>query len=263
MSQSKEENSNKQPQKIIMVIIMAAAGYFGYQYFLGGNHDSVSEESLTPRKVRIPEEDQEISYPKSSRYSSTGALKEEEKDSNEEKKPDNGDVSQKSDVKADIEIKIEERKREQEELTRKFQNTLQAKIYLPKNLYYHELDLDEGVAGIRGTGTGDIKDFTVLATAKRVNDQQIAGFLNEQDSGVPASKGVRFKTKPTMKVKAPPGKGVAEIKVFESNNPNVKAAYMKRRDGKGSYLFIIKGQSGFFDKNEGFLDNMMNSFQAQ
>lgn len=256
-----KESPKNQGLPVVILLVVGAVGYFAYNKINeNAQNDGIEESQPANVKKKRSVEPEEVQYPDSSPYSATGELKEakEETPDNSDEKPTDVEV-----VVDEITSKVEERKREQESLRNNFKSLIQADVDLPKNLHYAELDLDEGIAGIRGTGTGDIKDFSILGTKKKVTPQMATAFLNEANSGVPTAKGVRFKGKSKVKVKAPAGKGISNIEIIDSSNPNVKAALVTRSDGKGTYLFVLRGQSGFFNNNEGFLDNMLKNFQAK
>lgn len=260
-----KESSNNQGLPVIILLVVGAVGYFSYDKITKETQKAGIEETQTANvKKKRNAEPEPIEYPESSPYSASGGLKEEKADESEQPQENNGEDAEKVEgVQAEITKKVEERKRQQEVVRNNFKSLLQVDINLPKNLHYAELDLDEGLAGIRGTGSGDVRDFSILGTKKKVSAQLATAFLNESNSGVPTSQGARFTGKSKIKVKVPPGKGISKIEVIDSSNPNVKAALISRADGKGSYLFVLKGQSGFFENNEGFLDNMLKNFQAK
>lgn len=250
---SKNSTPGSSTKSLVIFVILLGGGYAAYKYFFQTDR-GVTREAPKVRRL-APRDETPIQYPENSPYKSDGTARTEKKETIKPPKK-TGNV-------AEIQKVIEQRKLAQQQLRESFKSELQIKAKLPENLHYATLDLDEGVAGIRGTGKGPIEDLTILATKKRVDEKSIANFLNSKDNGVPVARGLRFDSKPVLTLKAPAGKGLGKITILESNNPRVKAAYIPRSDGRGSYLFILDAETALYESNEGLLDNLLEHLEAQ
>ncbi len=154
----------------------------------------------------------------------------------------------------------------QKELIGNFQDETKTKIKLPENLNYIKLDLEQGITGIYGSDRKGKRQFSMMATRKPLSVNQLVQYLDSESGSLPHVRKGDFKLKsPTRNVPPPPGRGIASVQVISGasdKDRQVFAALVKRTDSKGSYLFIMKESKTFFKNNEGFLDALLNSFEA-
>ena len=182
---------------------------------------------------------------------------------------ENGNLKnpEKTEVKEEKVVEVPEKfidplKKEQKEKIDKFQANISAEFKLPEDLTYANLDLDNGIEAIQGTGRGQIKKFSVLARKGVANPKQVAGYLNESDNGLSLG-GVKFNSASAQKMTAPSSSGIKEVVIIPTNQAGVKAALLTRSDNQGSYVFIMDASTSFYESNEGFLDEMLSSFRSK
>jgi hypothetical protein len=156
---------------------------------------------------------------------------------------------------------------EQERIKNEFQKKIHLKINLPGDLQYTALDLEDDVEGIIGTTSSDDRSFSVLATNKVVSLNQILNFLNDETKGsLPVLEGHVFQTDKAFKESPPKETGLSDLTIFPSNEVNGKqifAAFAERQDGKGSYLFMLKAETGYHEANDGAFDQMLQELRTQ
>ncbi|GAB4417682.1 MAG: hypothetical protein OHK0056_26730 [Bacteriovoracaceae bacterium] len=165
------------------------------------------------------------------------------------------------------ESEVEKFQKEQELIKIDFQRKIMAKINLPGHMKYNVLDLEEGVEGIHGISPRGEEELSVLAAAKSVKVEEVVDYLEKSTSAFPQLRNGDFnKNSPTFKIAPPPGKGISNITIINGKkygNQEVYAALVERSDKKGTYLFVMKASSKFFNENEGFLDKMLADFEAK
>ena len=248
MSQS---NAKKNVFGLLLLILLGAGGYYLMQ---GSEFSSQKTEPPKPRRLKPLNNQTPPKAPKSSIYNESGELK------NKGNTRPQKIAIQKSTKKEKKQYALAKEK--QKQIRSDIKETLKAEFEMPENLNYSKLDLEEGVAGVVGVGTGDIKTFAALGTNLKVNDKMVIEFLNNSKGALPLSTGTSFKNKPSMQINAPGHTGIGKVKIFESNYDGTKAALLERRDGKGSYMIIMDANSGFFNTNEGYLERMLDNFKA-
>jgi hypothetical protein len=255
-----KKSSPKQLFIFIGVLITALGGY--YLFNSSSTTSQRPPDKLLDTPFKIDGSYVETEIPKNSRYAQSGNInpKSLEKGQDQQllakkKTPGVIDEFQKA-RKRQLALNLKR--------TNDFKSLAQIKMKLPKNLSFMPLDVDDGIAALRGTGTGAIKDMTILASKKRVDTQQVVTYLNAGDTGVPVAKNGGFKLNTQIKIKAPSGSGIRNITVIDNRiDPGLKAAFVTRSDGQGNYLFLIKADSSFFNSNEGFLEQILGSMKTQ
>lgn len=255
-----KKSSQKQLFIFIIVLLTALGGY----YLFNSRSTSSQRPSDKPQSSRFKTDGSysEPEIPKNSRYAQSGNIN-----------PKSADQAQDQQLLAKTKVpgvidEFQKARRQQQALnlkrTNDFKSLAQIKMKLPKNLSFTPLDVDDGIAALRGTGTGAIKDMTILASKKRADAQKVIAYLNAGDSGVPVAKNGGFKLNNQIKIQAPSGSGIRNITVLDNrNDPGLKAAFVTRTDGQGNYLFLIKADSSFFNSNEGFLEQILGSMKTQ
>lgn len=244
-----------------LLVVMLGLGIFGYKYLTkeandGTNSPQIQTRSTSPKK-QLSQDDGEIKstpekkVPTDSPFDENGNLKNPIK----EEKP----IQEVAKVPKKY---IDPLKKEQKEKLEKFQADISAEFKLPEELSYVNLDLDNGIEAIQGTGRGQIKKFSVLARKGVANVKQVAGYLNESDNGL-ALGGVKFTSSGAQKLSAPSSSGIKEVVVLSTNKAGVKAAILTRADNQGTYVFIMDANTSFYESNEGFLDEMLSSFKSK
>jgi hypothetical protein len=149
-------------------------------------------------------------------------------------------------------------------LVKNFKEKTHLDIDLPKNMHYVPLDLDDNVAGIYGSNTD--KQFAMLATPGKVKMSDVISYIEESKKALPMLEGRELLTDKIQTVPAPESTGLSGLKVIPTTDASGKTAYAavgERKDGKGTYLFMMEGPTGYFDENEGGLEVMLNSIKTR
>ncbi|PIP93359.1 MAG: hypothetical protein COW00_20315 [Bdellovibrio sp. CG12_big_fil_rev_8_21_14_0_65_39_13] len=156
---------------------------------------------------------------------------------------------------------------EQELLKTDFQKTIKANVKLPENLKYTQLDLEDGIGGLYGTDASGQNEFAMLGTEKSATLDQIVDYLNNSQGALPQVRNGDFPNRPVIrKITPPSGRGISSIQVIQgkkSSDRMLYAAIVERSDRKGTYVFVMKAPTSFFDTNEGMLDSMLESLQVK
>lgn len=246
---SNEKNGNIKPLVIFLAVLIGGIAYYMLQ-------DEEVESIVTSEPKRLKGSiATKLKLNKDSPYSENGGLTPEQLAEREKKL-----IKFKSNpiIKTNLELKREK----QSILRKEFKSLIKAEFEMPENLDYVTMDLDQEVAGVFGSGQGQIKTFTALAKKGNITQDMVLEFLNDSTSGLPFSGRAQFYKKPIMKINNPPGTGIKEVLVYESSSPAYKAAFLKRQDNLGSYVFILEADPTLYNSNEGYLDRLLQSFKA-
>lgn len=153
---------------------------------------------------------------------------------------------------------------------KKLLEDFKAKIHLdmpfPPGLNYLDLDLDERVAGVIGTSIDGKKTFAVLATDQKVTADTAIAYLEESTDSFGFLKNHKFDTEKQLTFPSPPASGLKPLTIVPSSDHKGLGLYMalaERKDGKGSYLFMMEAPKKEFDENEDGLDLMLNMVKVR
>ncbi len=254
MLMSSQRKPNTKPLLIALAIF---AG--GIAYYLSQNETKNDSTDLNTKSIRLVGKAKaplSIKNNKDSPYNQDGELALENMTESEKK-------TIKFKANPVLKTELEKKKEKQKIIRQEFKNLIKADFEMPENLDYVNMDLDEGIAGVFGTGRGDILGFTALAKEGSISTKMAVGYLNDSSSGLPFSGKVQFSEKAIMKINNPPGTNIREVLVYESSNPSFKAALLKRSDNKGTYLMILEADPLLYSNNEGYLDKLLLNFKAK
>jgi hypothetical protein len=125
-------------------------------------------------------------------------------------------------------------------------------------MQYSNLDLDHDIAGINLFDPLNQTQVSLLAKAGNVSADQLATYLAESDNGIPSLRGVTLPSQlgaPTT-IPAPPGSGLSDTLAWTipSGKSTVQIALIKRADGKGTYLAIIKADGNKIEAGEDYYE---------
>lgn len=255
MSKKTEKPSQSSAPLLIALLILAGVGY----YFFSGSPDETADQEIDTALSPANGQYEGVSYPENSRYSPSGIFSKTE----EAQKIKSLPRKKVPGVIDDFQKALIKRKEKHAKVTGEFKQLIHLDLNLPLNMDFSPLDLDEGIAGLRGTGTGEVKDMTILASRKVVKIADIVNYLNSGESGIPAANIGGFRVRKGLNIKPPAGSGIKDITILESDNDSgLKAAFLSRRDQKGNYLFLMKANSSFYENNEGYLELMLQRMKA-
>jgi hypothetical protein len=154
----------------------------------------------------------------------------------------------------------------QQALVKKFKQTVQLDFELPFRMEFTEVDLDDEVAAIYGVTSAGDKELAVMAAARRVTVKEAAEFLRENRSALPMLQDHTLRPEKSFLVPPRPGTGLGALRVIPadaSGGKTIYAALAERRDGKGTYLFMMKAPGAFFENQEGTLELMLQQVKTR
>lgn len=163
-------------------------------------------------------------------------------------------------------FQVEHQKR-QLTMIKKFKNTVKLEMNFPVTMEYFTMDMEEdNIAGIYGSTQSGDRQFAVLATNRLVSVDEVVSYLNASREAFPLLKGRRLKSRDALTIDAPEETGLQDLVIIPTTKVNGKDAYAalaKRKDGQGTYLFMMEAPADYFDKNEGGLELMLKSIKTQ
>lgn len=166
-----------------------------------------------------------------------------------------------------VEADVEKEKVEQEKMKNEFLEKVKVNMNFPEHLNYSVLDLEQGIEAIQGTSLRGEEALTIAATARIISLKDVLEYLSNPEKAFPQVRPGDFNPgSPVQKIMPPQGKGISSIQIIsgkKGGTDEVYAAYIERTDRKGSYLFIMKAPKKTFAENEGYLDQIMNNFEAK
>ena len=166
-------------------------------------------------------------------------------------------------------IITEEKKKQQ---TKKVLNRFvkETGMIIPKlnNIQFRQVDIDnDNLTIIYGKVPNVSRSVTVIATRGVVTAKKALEFLKEEGNIIPnfGNKGLPL-AKKVYTVPTQPGKGFTSTNSIFIGKPNrlgitTNGILLTRKDGKGTYLYLLKTHKDFFDKNEGAMDNLYNEIK--
>lgn len=156
---------------------------------------------------------------------------------------------------------------ESEKVLNGFKEVARLEAELPTDLIYQEILLDDQVKSIHGSSPDGKNDLTALAYGKDANPDEAMEFLKQIASDLPAAKNSPVKgVDKGVDFPAPsPNSGFQGAKVWTAEHEDgrlSKVAFIRRSDGKGSYMFIITGSKQELEENDGLFDEIYANSRA-
>ncbi len=154
----------------------------------------------------------------------------------------------------------------QQKIIRAFKKKIHLDMKLPEAYSYLEYDLDDDIVALTGkTFSGDQK-VAVLATTRKPTAQEAIDYLSTAKETFPYLANHTFQPARMQTIPAPATSGLNDLKVIPSTDykgNSLFAAMASRKDGKGTYLFMMEAPRGTFFENEETLDKMLQSLSAK
>lgn len=152
---------------------------------------------------------------------------------------------------------------QQKTLQSEFLKEIKLQMKLPDNMHFEKLDLDDFTTGIYGVSNLEQKQFAIIAANKTASTSEIVGYLNELRNSIPilGNRQITINESDIQKLDAPSDSGLEKFTIIPAGQVGTSelyAAYVERKDKKGSYLFIMSAPAAVFHQNEGALDDLMN-----
>lgn len=153
----------------------------------------------------------------------------------------------------------------QKKLVREFKNLVKLEVMLPSNIEFVNVEMDDGVAAIYGSNLGQDKQLAVFAARGKIKLSQAVDYLEESQKGIPILEKRKFLVDQVQTIKAPESSGLGDLQVIPTTEKDGKAAYgalVERKDGKGTYLFLMEASADYFENQEESLEKMLQSAKA-
>lgn len=154
----------------------------------------------------------------------------------------------------------------QGKLLTEFKKKTHLNLDYPVALNYIELDLDPDVVSILGTSTDGKKNFGVIATTHKVSVETALAYLKENTAAFNFVGNHKFLPEKMISIKAPESTGLGDLKIVPSTTTgslqSFYVALAPRKDGKGTYLFMLEAPYYEFDRNEEGLEKILHSMKA-
>lgn len=152
---------------------------------------------------------------------------------------------------------------EQQTLQSEFLKQIKLQMKLPDNMHFEKMDLDDFATGVYGVSTLEQKQFAIIAANKSATTNEVVGYLNELKDSIPmlGNRTLTINEGDIKKIDAPSDSGLATFTIIPAGQVRTSelyAAYVERKDKKGSYLFLMSAPAAVFHQNEGALDDLMN-----
>lgn len=154
----------------------------------------------------------------------------------------------------------------QRKIIREFKKKIHLDMKLPEAYSYLEYDLDEDVVALTGkTFSGDQK-VAILATSRKPSTTEILNYLASSKETFPYLANHTFLPGKMQTIPAPANSGLSDLKVIPSTDSKGNSLYgaiATRKDGKGTYMFMMEAPRRTFFENEETLDKMLQSLSAK
>lgn len=154
----------------------------------------------------------------------------------------------------------------QKALVRQFKDTVKLDIVLPGAMDFDVLDLEDDIAGIHGQTFNGEREFAMLATARKVELKDALEYLRTSQDALPMLKSHQFQEDKMVTIQAPASTGLGTLQVVPSttvDGKTVYAAFATRKDGSGSYMFMMEAPPQYFDQNEDGLEKMLQTVKTR
>lgn len=156
---------------------------------------------------------------------------------------------------------------EQKRITTSYKSLSRLEIDLPENMSFIEVDAGENVAVLYGSEVGGDTKMAIVASKKTAGPEGVSDFLNQNKEAFPMLKERGFKISGNIQTfNAPEDTGLGKITLIpggEKNGKEVWAAHVQRKDGGGSYVFIVEDHPHVFDNSEESFAALLDTMKAK
>lgn len=158
---------------------------------------------------------------------------------------------------------------EQKRITTAYKSLARLEMDLPPNMEFIEVDAGENVAVLYGSeiaGDGD-SSMAIVASKKTAGPEGISDFLNQNKEAFPMLKDRGFEISGKVQTfNAPDETGLGKVTLIPGgakNGKEVWAAHVQRKDGGGSYVFIVEDRPDVFDNSEESFAALLETMKAK
>lgn len=157
--------------------------------------------------------------------------------------------------------------KESEEVKEKYINLIKAKLALPTDLQFIDIDLDEDGKAIYGYDHKRGLGLTVMALPKDLEKDVVLPFLDESQSYLPntANNPVKAMGAPKALPIVNKNANVKEATIWSGalqDGKDIHVVMLRREDNKGTYFFLYTGPKDYFESNDGYFDKTYTEFEA-
>jgi hypothetical protein len=157
--------------------------------------------------------------------------------------------------------------RKSEENKTEFLNLAHLDVNLPKDYAYQKLDISEDIAGLRGIDEHNKINFVVLAKRGSANPEEVPAFLRDQGDLIPGfgDKGPAPQLSAAKQLPPSEGSGLVQATYWEviKGDKVTRVVFANRKDGLGSYLFVVDGNAENLDAQEGRFEDILDNVKAK
>ncbi len=143
---------------------------------------------------------------------------------------------------------------EQEMLRSDYMNLVKLYVSLPKDMHYFNHDIEEGVATIYGTSLDGKRQLALVATQGERSLEDALEFLRTNKDALPVLQDRKIDAEKVFTMKAPADSGLNDLQVLPTTGASGAAsdayvAFAQRKDGAGTYLFMMRAPNQYFQDN--------------
>ncbi len=162
-------------------------------------------------------------------------------------------------------VVLKEHRKAQDKLIKNFKKKIHLDMEFPVAYEYIDIDLDENVAAMIGTSLDGKKTFSVIATNQKVSVEDAIKYVKSSTDTFPFLSNHKFLAK-TTSFTPPESTGLKPLTIVPASThqgQGLYAALAERKDGKGTYMFMIEAPYQYFDANEDGLERMLGTVKVK
>lgn len=155
-----------------------------------------------------------------------------------------------------------------QETMKNFKLIARAEVDFPKQFNYDTVEIEDNMHAIVGRDAHSKSSLSAIAYKGDASPNQAQEFLQSPDAqALPNLKGAHIlELEPPTTLPAPnPTTGLQSGTMWHarlSNGDDADIVLLRRKDTKGSYLFILSGSKTYFKNNDGAFDALYENFRA-
>ncbi len=147
-----------------------------------------------------------------------------------------------------------------------FRKKTHLNLELPQGFTYLDFELDEDVIALSGKSFNRTQNVAVLASTLKGSTLDVLRYVASNSDTFPYMKGYILSPGQSQTILAPSSSNLKDLTIIPSNEKNGRrlfTAITERKDGKGTYVFMMEAPRRIFYDNEEGLEKMLQSLSAQ
>jgi hypothetical protein len=147
-----------------------------------------------------------------------------------------------------------------------FRKKTHLNVELPQGFTYLDFELDEQVVALSGKSFNRDQNVAVLASTLTGSTLDVLKYVASNSDSFPYMKGYALILSQSQTIAAPSSSNLNDLTIVPSNEKNGRrlfTAITERKDGKGTYVFMMEAPRRIFYDNEEGLEKMLQSLSAQ